>query len=50
MTGDTPLISARSLGAVFDVSKPWLNRMLAIASGAATDLTPAQTFPAVTGD
>ncbi|WP_199555398.1 quinolinate synthase NadA [Sandaracinobacteroides hominis] len=27
-----------------------LNRMLAIASGAATDLTPAQTFPAVTGD
>ncbi len=27
-----------------------LNRMLAIASGAATDLTPAQTFPPVTGD
>ena len=32
MTGDTPLISARSLGAVFDVSKPWLNRMLAMES------------------
>ncbi|MFQ3665627.1 MAG: quinolinate synthase NadA [Sphingomonadaceae bacterium] len=27
-----------------------LNRMLAIASGAATDLTPAQTNPPVTGD
>lgn len=27
-----------------------LNRMLAIASGAATDLTPAQTLPPVTGD
>ncbi len=27
-----------------------LNRMLAIASGAATDLTPAQTDPPVTGD
>ncbi|PZU51098.1 MAG: quinolinate synthase [Sphingomonas sp.] len=27
-----------------------LNRMLAIASGAATDLTPAQTMPPVTGD
>jgi quinolinate synthase len=27
-----------------------LNRMLAIASGAATDLTPAQTIPPVTGD
>jgi quinolinate synthase len=27
-----------------------LNRMLAIASGAATDLTPGQTFPPVTGD
>jgi quinolinate synthase len=27
-----------------------LNRMLAIASGAATDLTPAQTVPPVTGD
>ncbi len=27
-----------------------LNRMLAIASGAATDLTPAQTHPPVTGD
>jgi len=27
-----------------------LNRMLAIASGAATDLTPAQTYPPVTGD
>jgi quinolinate synthase len=27
-----------------------LNRMLAIASGAATDLTPAQTTPPVTGD
>jgi len=30
MTGETPLISAQSLGAVFDVSKPWLNRMLAL--------------------
>lgn len=30
MTGETPLISARQLGAVFDVSKPWLNRMLAL--------------------
>lgn len=29
MTGETPLISARKLGAVFDVSKPWLNRLLA---------------------
>jgi len=29
MTGETPLISARKLGAVFDVSKPWLNRILA---------------------
>jgi quinolinate synthase len=27
-----------------------LNRMLAIASGAATDLTPGQTFPPVNGD
>lgn len=30
MTGQTPLISARNLGAVFDVSKPWLNRLLAM--------------------
>lgn len=32
MTGATPLISARDLGAVFDVSKPWLNRLLALES------------------
>ncbi|MTI44754.1 peptide/nickel transport system ATP-binding protein [Roseibium hamelinense] len=30
MSGDTPLIQARDLSAVFDVSKPWLNRMLAM--------------------
>lgn len=30
MTGQTPLISARNLGAVFDVSKPWLNRLFAM--------------------
>lgn len=30
MTGETPLISVRKLGAVFDISKPWLNRMLAL--------------------
>ncbi|MBO6894806.1 MAG: ATP-binding cassette domain-containing protein [Roseibium sp.] len=32
MTAEKPLISARDLGAVFDVSKPWLNRMLALES------------------
>jgi len=30
MSGNGSLISARNLGAVFDVSKPWLNRMLAL--------------------
>ena len=30
MTSQVPLISARNLAAVFDVSKPWLNRMLAM--------------------
>jgi len=50
-------LALRDLTPVIEVPEPLrlrallpLNRMLAIASGAATDLTPAQTFPAVTGD
>jgi quinolinate synthase len=50
-------LSLRDLAPVIEVPEPLrlrallpLNRMLAIASGAATDLTPAQTMPPVTGD
>ena len=50
-------LSLRDLQPRLDVPEPLrtrallpLNRMLAIASGAATDLTPAQTMPPVTGD
>ena len=50
-------LALRDLQPVIEVPEPLrlrallpLNRMLAIASGAATDLTPAQTFPPVMGD
>ena len=50
-------LALRDLQPVIEVPEPLrlrallpLNRMLAIASGAATDLTPAQTFPPVIGD